>query len=73
MQSYYMTIVMAVDKCFAVSGRALQVESTASKIQHVKSTFEGNFEKSKQMHEKTVCGDDFATASKESSMFWVSR
>ena len=36
MRNYYMTVVMAADKLCAASGRALQVESAASEIQHVK-------------------------------------
>ena len=36
MQNYYMTVVMAVDKRCAASGRALQAESAASEIQRVK-------------------------------------
>ena len=36
MQNYYMTIVMAVNKRCAASGRALQAESAANEIQHVK-------------------------------------
>ena len=32
MQNYYMTIVMAVNKRCAASGRALQAESAASEI-----------------------------------------
>ena len=36
MQNYHMTVVMAVDKRCAASGRALQAESAVSKIQHGK-------------------------------------
>ena len=36
MQNYYMTVAMAVIKRCAASGRALQTESAASEIQHVK-------------------------------------
>ena len=32
MQNYYMTVVMAVHKRFAASGRALRAESAASEI-----------------------------------------
>ena len=57
-----MTVFMTVDKRCAASRRALQAESAASKIQHVKNTFAKNFAKSKQMHtQKTVCGNEFAS------------
>ena len=36
MQNYHMTVVMAVDKCCAASGRALQAEFAANEILHVK-------------------------------------
>ena len=36
MQNYHMTVVMAVDKRCAESGRALQAESAASEIQRGK-------------------------------------
>ena len=36
MRNYHMTIVMAVDKRCAASGRALQAESAANKIQREK-------------------------------------
>ena len=39
MQNYYMTVVMAVDKRCAASGRALQAESAASEIQRVKKIY----------------------------------
>ena len=48
-----MMIVMAVDKRCAASGRALQAESAASEIKHVKNTFAKNFAKSsKCMHKR---------------------
>ena len=57
---------MAVDKRCAASGRALQAESAASKIQHVENTFAGKLCKIKQTHaQKTVCGNEFATISYE--------
>ena len=44
---------MAVDKRCAASRRALQAESAASEIQHVKNRFAENFAKStKCMHER---------------------
>ena len=72
---------MAVDKCCAASRKALQAESAASEIQHVKNTFVENCVKSKQMHaQKMVCGNEFATKPKKRSSkssvttrgFWVS-
>ena len=63
MRNYYMNVVMAMDKRCAASGRALQAESAASKIEHVKNIFVENFATSKQMHaRKIVCGDEFTEA-----------
>ena len=51
---------MATNKRRAASGRVLQAESAASKIEHVKNTFAETFAKSKQMHaRKIVCDDEF--------------
>ena len=36
MQNYHMTVVMAIDKNYAASGRPLQAESAASEIQREK-------------------------------------
>ena len=70
-----MTVVIAVDKRCAASGRALQAESAASEIQRAKkyifNTLAEKYKKKihsrktfniEQMHaRKTVCGDEFAT------------
>ena len=59
-----MTVVMAVEKCCAASGRALQAESAASEVQDVKIHLRKTA-KSRQMHvRKTVCSDEFATVAR---------
>ena len=50
MQNYYMMVAMMVNKHCAASGRALQAESAASEIQHVKIHLQQN--RSKYMHER---------------------
>ena len=55
MQNYYMTVVMAVDKRCAASGRALQAESAASEIQRVKKYIRRKLCNIQQMHaQKTM-------------------
>ena len=53
MRYYYMTVVIAVDKRCAASGRALQAESAASEIQRVKTHLRKTLQyRSKCMHER---------------------
>ena len=62
MPNYYMTVAMAVHKRCAASGRALQAESAASEIQHVKIPLRKTLQnRSKVYARKTICGDEFAT------------
>ena len=53
MQNYFMTVVIAVHKRCAASGRALRAESAASEIQYVKMHLRKTLQnRSKYMHEK---------------------
>ena len=62
MRNHHMTVVMAVDKRCKASGRALQAESEASKIQRGKIHLRNILQNRSKMHtRKSVCGDEFAT------------
>ena len=56
-KSYNMTVAMRTDKCCAASGRALQVESAASKMQRVKI----HLRKTLQNRSKYMDENKFAT------------
>ena len=61
MRNYHITVVMAVGKRCAVSGRALQAESAASEIQRGKIHLRNILQNRSKMHaRKTVCDDEFA-------------
>ena len=61
MRNYHMTVVVAVDKRCAASGRALQAESKRTKYNMGKYIFEKLCKIEANACTKAVCGDDFAT------------